>query len=172
MAHLPAIPTPLKQRALALAAEVGAAEAARRTSVNPGTIRSWRYKEGSTAPRPNEDLASWVSRKEAAAQQAWAGATEALERTRRFLAKGQAANARASSIAYGIMTEMGLALDQAAQHARERDKRIAPETAQIVAQMIRRVLDDPKLGLTADQKRMALPLIAEEFRAQDREGSQ
>jgi hypothetical protein len=162
--RLPAIPAPVRERALALAEEVGPAEAARRMNLNAATLRSWRAKAGQTAPRVYEDPHAWADRKEQAAA-AWDGAQEALARVRQFVRKGQAVNARGASIAYGILIDKGLALEQAARTAREADKRLALETGQTIIKLWNRVLDNPEFGLNHDQKRVGRRVLADEMRA-------
>jgi transposase-like protein len=136
----------LKADALKLAAEHGAAEASRRTGIPAATIRSWRHRDGSAGPPAGADPADWAERKQAGAEDAWAGAQEALARSRELIESGDARQAQSANVVYGVLVDKAEVLERAAEAARERQVRLAGAQAELIARVIRTYLES--IGLS------------------------
>ena len=127
----------LKADAIALAAEHGAAEAARRTGVPAATIRSWRHRAGEAGPPSGADPTDWATRKAAGAEAAWRAAQEALRRCGELIEDGDLRQAQSASVVYGVLVDKAEVLERAAQTASERQIRLAEAQAELIVRVIK-----------------------------------
>jgi hypothetical protein len=125
-----------RAEALRIAAEEGAAAAARQTGVPAATIRSWRRRDGQAGPPAGVDPAAWAELKETAARDTWEAAQSALTKVNELLAAGKTADAQKAALTMAIALDKSLLLEAAAAAATERRARITQEAADAMVQVM------------------------------------
>jgi hypothetical protein len=125
----PATDSATRERALRLAKELGAAEAARQSGVPAATIRSWLHRAGESGPPAGADPENWASSKEAGARQAWQTAHQALGRVRELLDAGKTADAQRAALTFAILIDKSGVLETAAQAAQQRQAKLTEAQA-------------------------------------------
>ena len=132
----------VRAKALELADEVGAAEAARRLDIPVGTVKSWRSRSGRVAPPKGAEPIDWAHARRTAAADAWQAMSEALASLRSHLEDGQPSKAQSSAVVLGILHDKVGALVRGADEAEAHEVRIAEAQGQLVAAAMRAVLVD------------------------------
>jgi transposase-like protein len=138
-----------------------ASEVAERFGVPEGTIRRWaqeaRDRDGGDplpADATEDQRAKWAAKKEAAAEESFATAQQALAEVRRLMADGKHLEAQRAALTFAITTDKSGVLEEAAAQADEREAALSRKHGQIVAEVIVLTLVD--LGLPAET---AAPVI-------------
>lgn len=150
-----------RDAALRLAEEQGVAEASRRTGIPAGTIYAWRSRAGLAGPPSGVDPASWAARKEAGALETYAAAQEALARVRELLKAGDERKAKDAAISLGILLDKSGLLESSAAVANERNIRLSEGVAQLLAEVIRALLQALKVPDTPALRRMVRELLTQ-----------
>jgi transposase-like protein len=95
-----------RERALARAAEVGAAQAGRELGIAPGTIRVWRSRAAARADNGGRvDMPGDVSGVDPA--DTWTATQEALAQFRELMASGKMLEAQRAAISMGVLIDKG-----------------------------------------------------------------
>ena len=152
----PAWPQATRARAVQMYRDHTAAEVAERFGVPEGTIRRWakqaRDRDGGD-PMPASATATqrakWAAKKEAAAEESFATAQEALAEVRRLIADGKHLEAQRTALTFAITTDKSGVLEEAAAQADQREAAVNREQGKLIAEVIARTLVD--LGLPADR---------------------
>lgn len=156
-------PVKPKRRAetVALAREVGAAEAARRLGLPASTVRSWLHRAGGgsgarsvgavssvgavAGPESVEAVGDPEARGDALelaeqrAARSWSVASRALERAAEAVAVGDSKSARDLAVVVGILTDKAGRIEEGIGALREREVRISEASAQRLAEVLRLV---------------------------------
>ena len=128
-----------RERALARAAEVGAAQAGRELGIAPGTIRVWRSRAAARADNGGRvDTPGDVSGVDPA--DTWTAAQEALAQFRELMASGKTLEAQRAAISMGVLIDKSRILEERAAIAHERAVVLADDQAKMVVRMVRTAL--------------------------------
>jgi transposase-like protein len=128
-----------RERALARAAEVGAAQAGRELDIAPGTIRVWRSRAAARAENGGRlETPGDLSGVDPA--DTWTAAQEALAQFRELIAAGKTLEAQRAAISLGVLIDKSRILEERAAIAHERAVVLADDQAKMVVQMIRTAL--------------------------------
>lgn len=125
----------------ALAAEVGPSEAARRTGLPLGTIKTWRHKTGQSGPPPGADVAKWRANKREDAREAWETSKQALARVRELLDAGKTADAQRASLVFAICADKSGGFEAAAVQQEEQAARLDHEAAELLVAVFKHFFD-------------------------------
>jgi hypothetical protein len=159
-----------KAEALALAAEHGAAEAARRTGVSDGTIRTWMHREKHPPKPPRrtghlEKPPAKPSLPEPStrAEKLWREADEHRERAREaeskadgMLRSGKASEARNASVLSGQRSERARDLEAAAREHEDHESSLSEAQGKATLELIEAVLSDLALAVPRELLRARL----------------
>ena len=128
-----------RERALARAAEVGAAQAGRELGIAPGTIRVWRSRAAARVDTGGRvDTPGDVSG--VAPADTWTAAQEALAQFRELIAAGKMLEAQRAAISMGVLIDKSRILEERAAIAHERAVVLADDQAKMVVRMVRAAL--------------------------------
>ena len=128
-----------RERALARAAAVGAAQAGRELGIAPGTIRVWRSRAAARAEDGGRgDTPGDVSGVDPA--DTWTAAQEALAQFRELMASGKTLEAQRAAISMGVLIDKSRILEERAAIAHERAVVLADDQAKMVVRMVRTAL--------------------------------
>lgn len=129
-----------KAAVLRRADEIGVTAAAKEAGISLGTVKSWRSRAGQVGPPKGANPADWAELKATDA----AAARDMAEKFRRAASaaekRGDSLAANRYSISYGIYTQRGNELGEAAGRAAERAVRLSEAQGQMIAEAIRMVL--------------------------------
>ena len=135
-----------RERALARAAEVGAAQAGRELGIAPGTIRVWRSRAVARADNSGRvDTPGDVSGVDPA--DTWTAAQEALARFGELMAAGKTLEAQRAAISMGVLIDKSRILEERAAIAHDRAVVLADDQAKMVVRMIRTSLGALRLPM-------------------------
>ena len=154
-------PHAVRTRAVQMYRDHTAAEVAEALGVPEGNIRRWakdaRDRDGGK-PLPRDvtpaERADWSAKKEAAAQESFTIAQEALAEVRELLKAGKHLDAQRTALTFAITTDKSGVLEAAAAQAEERQATLARGQGELIAQVITRTLAD--LGLPIDAVKAVL----------------
>lgn len=143
-------PTAVREKALARAAEIGAAATARETGIPVATIYGWRQEKGEVGPpsRIESDpvaRAEWAAKKEAGAAESWDEAKAALALVRQRLAEGAEGRAKTAALTFAILADKSAMLEQASALEEERKAKMSQAQVEAIAACLMNVVTD--LGL-------------------------
>lgn len=149
MARTVAADSATRERALQLAREVGAAEAARQLGLSANTVRTWMHRAGESRPPANADPQAWAEAKDQGAREAWETAQTALGRVRELLDAGKTGDAQRAALTFAILTDKSGVLETAAHVARERDVRLADAQVELTTEVLVRFFEACDLPWTS-----------------------
>ena len=148
-------PQAIRAQAVQMYRDHTAAEVAAELGVPEGNIRRWakdaRDRDGGSplpAGATPAERADWSAKKEAAAQESFAIAQEALAEVRKLIAAGKHLDAQRTALTFAITTDKSGVLEAAAAQADKRQTALSREQGELIAQVISRTLSD--LGLPID----------------------
>jgi hypothetical protein len=96
-------------------------------------------------PPSGTDPETWAQKKREGAEEAWAGAKDALALVKKRLSEGNETKAKAAALTMAILVDKSSMLEQASAQVGDREAKIAAAQGRRIADAILAVLDD--LGL-------------------------